>query len=205
METDEGLQDGNTGNGGATGQVHEVTNDDKANEADLEFVMKEAPTSYPNKLSSTSLTKANLHKLAANVPNDTDFELVTVGSVYEVNDRMKNSLYCYFIGKGLLSLWVNLDRHENWYPNDASLIYEFHVFGIMSYNLVMAVSNLEGPGYTKEIIRVEYEVDKGKVGSSEADDEGFVEVKNKKLGGNNGKKNVLILGNSSKKTSMTNA
>nr|GEV80802.1 hypothetical protein [Tanacetum cinerariifolium] len=127
----------------------------------------------------------------------------------------------------------------------------------------MIVPNLEGTGYTKEIIRVEYEwepprcstclkfghsvddylkalkrvvnrVDKGKGGSSGADDEGFIEVKKKKSGGknrgtknfnpvsvkpktqylpkvnhsiedNNGKKNVSTSGNSSKKTSMTNA
>ncbi|GKD73562.1 zinc knuckle CX2CX4HX4C containing protein [Tanacetum coccineum] len=81
-------------------------------------------------------------------------------------------------------------------------------------NLVMVVTKFEEPGYIKETIHVEYEwkppccstclifghsvddcpnapkrvvnrVDKVKGGSSRADDEGFIEVKNKKSGGNN--------------------
>ncbi|GJU35504.1 zinc knuckle CX2CX4HX4C containing protein [Tanacetum coccineum] len=36
---------------------------------------EEAPSSYANKLSHTSSTKANLCKLDANVPNDTDFDI----------------------------------------------------------------------------------------------------------------------------------
>ncbi|GKD87048.1 hypothetical protein Tco_1358202, partial [Tanacetum coccineum] len=56
---DAGLQDGNTGNGRATRQVHEVTNDGNLNEVGLE-VRKEAPSSYANKLSPTPLTKAIL-------------------------------------------------------------------------------------------------------------------------------------------------
>ncbi|GJX78499.1 hypothetical protein Tco_0326648 [Tanacetum coccineum] len=56
---DTGLQDGNTGNGEATGQVYEVTNDGNLNEVGLEF-RKEAPSSYANKLSPTPLNKAIL-------------------------------------------------------------------------------------------------------------------------------------------------
>ncbi|GKC17508.1 hypothetical protein Tco_1014290 [Tanacetum coccineum] len=86
-------------------------------------------------------------------------------------------------------------------------------------NLVMVVPNLEGHGYTKEIIRIEYEwepprfstcliyshslddclkspkrvvntLDKGKGQTSRADDEGFIKVKRKKSCGNNrGNKN----------------
>nr|GEY29526.1 hypothetical protein [Tanacetum cinerariifolium] len=37
--------------------------------------MKEIPASYANKLSLTSLTKANLQKLDANVPNDVDYDV----------------------------------------------------------------------------------------------------------------------------------
>ncbi|GJR61498.1 hypothetical protein Tco_1503660 [Tanacetum coccineum] len=49
-----------------------------------EHVMKEAPTSYANKLSPTSLTKANLRKLDANVPNDADFDIwLLLASVHE--------------------------------------------------------------------------------------------------------------------------
>nr|GFC77210.1 hypothetical protein [Tanacetum cinerariifolium] len=60
-----------------------------------------------NKLSPTYLGKANLRKLDANVPNDVDFEIwLTLASVHEVNDRMQNSLYGYFIGKMLAFLVV---------------------------------------------------------------------------------------------------
>ncbi|GJY41276.1 hypothetical protein Tco_0428546 [Tanacetum coccineum] len=75
LDEDGGLQDKNTSNGRATRQVHEVTNDGNPNKAGLESIMKEVPTSYANKLSHTSLTKANLWKLDANVPNDTDFDI----------------------------------------------------------------------------------------------------------------------------------
>ncbi|GJX45232.1 hypothetical protein Tco_0261908, partial [Tanacetum coccineum] len=57
----------------------------------------------------------------------------------------------------------------------------------------------------KALKRVVNMVDKGKGGSSGADDEGFVEVKQKKSGGNNGNKNVSISSNSSNMASMTNA
>nr|GEU97409.1 RNA-directed DNA polymerase, eukaryota, reverse transcriptase zinc-binding domain protein [Tanacetum cinerariifolium] len=157
---DGGLQDGNIGNGGATGRVHEVTNDGNPKKAGNESVMKEAPISYANRLS----------------------------------------------------------------PNN---------------NLVMVVPNIDGPGYTKETIRVEYEwnpsrcdtyfifghsvddcpkapkrvvnrVDKDKGGSSTADDDGFIEVKKNnrvshKTNPSTGKKKVSTTGNSSKNTGMTNA
>nr|GEW99118.1 hypothetical protein [Tanacetum cinerariifolium] len=158
---DGGLQDGNTGNGGATEQVHEVTNDGNPNEADLEFIMKEALTSYANKLIPTSFTKANLWKLNANMLNDADFDI--------------------------------------WLP-------------LASVHEVMVVPNIDGPGYTKETTRVEYEwepprcstclifgnlvddcpkaskrvvnrVDKEKGGSFGADVDGFTEVKKEKSKG----------------------
>nr|GEY97470.1 hypothetical protein [Tanacetum cinerariifolium]GEY97488.1 hypothetical protein [Tanacetum cinerariifolium] len=56
-----------------------------------------------------------------------------LASVHEVNDRMENSLYRYFIGKRLAFSGVECDH------------------------LVMVVPNLEGSGYTKETIRIEYE------------------------------------------------
>ncbi|GJV50422.1 nucleic acid-binding, OB-fold protein [Tanacetum coccineum] len=85
---------------------------------------------------------------------------------------------------------------------------------LITMKIVMVVPNLEGPGYSKETIHVEYEwepprcntclifghsivdcpkaqkrvvnrVDKGKGRSFGADNEGFVEVKKKKSGGNN--------------------
>ncbi|GKF29398.1 hypothetical protein Tco_0095740, partial [Tanacetum coccineum] len=50
--------------------------------------------SYATKLSPTSSIKANIRKHEVNVPNDVDYDvLLTLASVDEVNDRMKNSLY----------------------------------------------------------------------------------------------------------------
>ncbi|GJY40837.1 zinc finger, CCHC-type containing protein [Tanacetum coccineum] len=186
----EGLKDGNTHTGGSTGQVHEVTdvsignntpsntpdattaevNDGNPNEVGLEFVMKEAPSSYVNKLSPTSLTKDNLRKLDANMPNDADFNIwLPLASVHEVNDTMKNSLCGYFIGKG-------------------------HAFPVMECD--------DCPKATKRVVN---KVDKGKDGSSGADDEGFIKVEKKKSGGVSlktapfvGKKHVWTSGNSSK-------
>ncbi|GKE01732.1 hypothetical protein Tco_1389715 [Tanacetum coccineum] len=49
-----------------------------------------------------SSTKANLQKLEATVPNDVDYDVwLLLPLVHEVNDRMKNSLYGYLIGKRL--------------------------------------------------------------------------------------------------------
>ncbi|GJV75138.1 zinc finger, CCHC-type containing protein [Tanacetum coccineum] len=175
-----GLKEGNTVNVGYTVQVDE------------EYVMKKIPASYANKLNPFSLTKANLRKLDANIHNDADYDVwLPLTLLHEVNDRMKNSLYGYFSGNMLAFLYVECD------------------------NLVMAVSNHERIGYTKETIHVEYEWEqpccstslifghslddcqkaptrvvnkmyKGKGGSFGADDECFIEVKKKKLGGNNG-------------------
>ncbi|GKD83607.1 hypothetical protein Tco_1350446 [Tanacetum coccineum] len=88
-----------------------------------EPVMNETPSSYANKLSPTSLTKANLRKLEANVPYDADYDVgLPLASVHEVKDRMKNSLYSYFIGKRLAfsvraqqleKIWVK-ERNDVW-------------------------------------------------------------------------------------------
>ncbi|GJZ40980.1 hypothetical protein Tco_0587866 [Tanacetum coccineum] len=130
------LQDKNTSNGGVIGQVHEVTNDGIPNEAGFESVMKEAPTSYANKLSPTSLIKANIQKLDANVLNDADFDI-----------------------------WLPL-----------ALVHEFS-----STKGVDSVLR-DGPWM---ILGVPILVDKDKGGSSRVDD-GFIKVKKKKSGGNNG-------------------
>ncbi|GJZ70246.1 hypothetical protein Tco_0633796, partial [Tanacetum coccineum] len=59
-------------------------------------------SSFASKLSPTPLTKANLQKLIANVPNDVDYDIwLPLALIHEVNDRIKNSLYWYFIGKKL--------------------------------------------------------------------------------------------------------
>ncbi|GKB21363.1 aldehyde oxidase GLOX-like protein [Tanacetum coccineum] len=167
-------------------------------------------SSYAAKLSPTSSTKANLRKLEANVLQDADYDVwLPLVSVHEVNDRMKNSPHGYIIGKRLAFSVVEWEEKlcKNSIENDAC--------NYFSDNLLMAVPNLKGTGYTKETIRVEYEwepprfstclifghslndcpkspkrvvniMDKGKGGSSGADDEGFVEVKKKKSSGNNG-------------------
>ncbi|GJW75602.1 zinc knuckle CX2CX4HX4C containing protein [Tanacetum coccineum] len=73
------------------------------------------PSSYANKLSPKPSTKANLQKLEANVPNGTNYDVwLPLNSVYEVNDRMKNSLYEYFIGKRLAFLIVEWCVRNNW-------------------------------------------------------------------------------------------
>ncbi|GJV65045.1 hypothetical protein Tco_1475873 [Tanacetum coccineum] len=54
-----------------------------------EPVLVAPSSSYATKLSPTSLTKANLRKLEANVPNDADYDLwLPLASVHKVNDRM---------------------------------------------------------------------------------------------------------------------
>ncbi|GJV63148.1 ribonuclease H-like domain-containing protein [Tanacetum coccineum] len=63
----------------------------------------ESPSSYASKLIPTSSTKTSLRKLEANVPNGVDYDIwLPLALVHEVNDRMKNSLYGYFIGKRLV-------------------------------------------------------------------------------------------------------
>ncbi|GJX47130.1 ribonuclease H-like domain-containing protein [Tanacetum coccineum] len=81
---------GNTATVGSTSQVVEVNdvvssgnpdatsaldNDSNRIQVGHESAMKETPISYANKLSPTSLTKANLRKLDANVPIDDDYDL----------------------------------------------------------------------------------------------------------------------------------
>ncbi|GJU71003.1 retrovirus-related pol polyprotein from transposon TNT 1-94 [Tanacetum coccineum] len=100
----------------------------------------------------------------------------------------------------------------------ARILIKINACNDFSDNLVMAVPNIERTRYTKETIRVEYEwepprcstclifshslddcpkapkrvvngKDKCKGQTSRADDEGFIEVKSKKSGGNSGGKN----------------
>ncbi|GJX85084.1 putative ribonuclease H-like domain-containing protein [Tanacetum coccineum] len=101
-------------------------------------------------------------------------------------DRL--SLIATKIGTSMmLDSYTNSMCLESWgKSNYARILIKINASNDFSDNLVMAVSNPEGTGYTKETIRVEYKMAKGKGGSSEADDEGFIEVKKKKLCGNNG-------------------
>ncbi|GJY46126.1 outer membrane protein porin, partial [Tanacetum coccineum] len=66
-------------------------NDSNPIEVSHESAMKETPISYANKLSSTSLTKANLRKLDANVPVDDDYDVwLPLASVNERVDSVLN-------------------------------------------------------------------------------------------------------------------
>ncbi|GJX54062.1 putative ribonuclease H-like domain-containing protein [Tanacetum coccineum] len=120
----------------------------------------------------------------------------------------------------MLDSYTNSMCYESWRRSSYTrILIEIDACNDFSDNLVMAVPNLEGTGYTKETIRVEYEwkpsrcstclifghslddcskapkrvvnkMDKGNGGSSGVDDEGFVEAKKKKSSGNNrGNKN----------------
>ncbi|GJS24293.1 retrovirus-related pol polyprotein from transposon TNT 1-94 [Tanacetum coccineum] len=182
--------------------------------------MNKFPYSYVNKLSPKSLTKANLRKFKANVPYDDDYDVwLPLALVDEVNDRMKNSLYVYFIVcawngpwmiRGIpihlnewlpsvsllkeklsrVPVWVKfhdvssvahtsdglnlmatkigtpvmLDSYtnsmclESWGRSSyARILIEINACNEFSDHLMIAVSNLELSGYTKETIRIEYE------------------------------------------------
>ncbi|GKA74948.1 hypothetical protein Tco_0781326 [Tanacetum coccineum] len=226
---DGGLNDVNTVTWGAcnTGSIP-VTNVAKENKG---FAVNAIPTvddgtamssakldtadSIPLTLTSAGpmlLNKANLRKLDANVPIDSDFDI-----------------------------WLSLDSVNEGKSSYARILIKIDASNGFCENLVMAVPNLDGPGYRKEKIHVEYELDKDKGGSSGADDDGFIEDKKKKTSGNTrgtkyfkpvsvktktlcrpkviqptkrmspktapsaGKKKVSAEGNSSKKTSKNNA
>ncbi|GJW17503.1 hypothetical protein Tco_0024939 [Tanacetum coccineum] len=58
-----------------------------------EHVMNDTPSSYANKVIPTSLTKANLRKLEANVSNDVDYNVwLPLALVYEVPSRFSTCL-----------------------------------------------------------------------------------------------------------------
>nr|GEW59627.1 hypothetical protein [Tanacetum cinerariifolium] len=97
--------------------------------------MNKSPSSYANKLSPRSLTKANLQKIKANVLNGDDYDIwLPLAYFHEINDQMKNYLYSY-----------------------ARILIEINAFNEFSDHSVMVVLNLEGNGYTKETIHIEYE------------------------------------------------
>nr|GEW38235.1 hypothetical protein [Tanacetum cinerariifolium] len=169
-------------------EANQVRGDRVGNDPSKKFT-----SSFASKLSPMSLTKANLRKLIANVLNDADNDVwLPLASVHEVNDRMKNPLYGYFIGKRpafpvvewfvrnnwekygleksmddlrwspsmsllkeeLLHVPVWLKFHDSSY---ARILIEINACNDFSDHLVMAVPNLEGNGYTKETIGIEYE------------------------------------------------
>ncbi|GKB03121.1 zinc finger, CCHC-type containing protein, partial [Tanacetum coccineum] len=181
----------------------------RGSEVGDESVMKKIPASDANKLSPTSLTKDNLRKINATVLNDADYDAwLPLDLVHEfsstegVDSVLRDSPWMIrevhiFLNKWSPSLSLlkeNLSRVPAWVKfRDVSLVaYTSDGLSLIATkscdNLVMAMPNLEGTGYTKETIRVEYEwkPPRCKGGSSGVKDEAFVEVKKKKSGGNNG-------------------
>nr|GEY33154.1 hypothetical protein [Tanacetum cinerariifolium] len=111
--------------------------------------INEFPSSYAIKLIPTSLTKANLRKLEANAPKDDDYDVwLPLALIYEVKERMKSSLYSYFISKRLA--FPVVECH-------ARVLIEINDCNDFSDNMVMVVSKLEGNRNTKETIRIKYE------------------------------------------------
>ncbi|GKB62401.1 hypothetical protein Tco_0918587 [Tanacetum coccineum] len=132
---------------------------------------------------STTL-KVNFCFLESSAPVDDDFDVrIPIALVEEVNNRFKNSLYGYFIGKkmhdvplaaytfGDLSMIVTkLSKHmmldsytsnmclDLWGRNnyDREMI-EISANMDLVETLMVVVSKLEEIGYTKEIIRLDYE------------------------------------------------
>ncbi|GKA50155.1 protein kinase, ATP binding site-containing protein [Tanacetum coccineum] len=142
---DGGLNDVNTVTWGAcnTGSIP-VTNVAKENKG---FAVNAIPTvddgtamssakldtadSIPLTLTSAGpmlLNKANLRKLDANVPIDSDFDI-----------------------------WLSLDSVNEGKSSYARILIKIDASNGFCENLVMAVPNLDGPGYRKEKIHVEYE------------------------------------------------
>nr|GEY95455.1 hypothetical protein [Tanacetum cinerariifolium] len=166
------------------------------------------PSSYANKLSPTSMTKANLRKLDANVTNDADYDIwLPLASVHK--DGL--SLIASKIGSTmLLDSYLNSMCLESWGKRSyARILIKIDAYNDFLDNIVMFVRKVEGLGYTKETIPIEYEwkpphcgtclifghliddcpkglkrvvnmVEKGKSGSSKADDVDFTVVKQKK-------------------------
>ncbi|GKE59444.1 zinc knuckle CX2CX4HX4C containing protein [Tanacetum coccineum] len=59
--------------------------------------------------------KANLRKHEANVPQDVDYDIwLHAASVHKVKDKMKNSLYSYFIGKRIAFPVLEWFVRNNW-------------------------------------------------------------------------------------------
>ncbi|GKA76146.1 hypothetical protein Tco_0782524, partial [Tanacetum coccineum] len=174
-----------------------------------ELSMNKFPSFYANKLSPKSLTKANL-KLEVNVPHGAYYDFASIEGVESV---LRNGPWMIFCVKfhdiplvaytsNVLSLMATkigtpmmFDSYSNsmclesWgWSSYARILVEINACNNFSDHLVMAISNLEGNGYTKEIIssptRVVNQKDKDKSQTLGADDEGFIEVKKKKIGCN---------------------
>ncbi|GKC81855.1 hypothetical protein Tco_1137572 [Tanacetum coccineum] len=189
------LKDGTSLMGGGMGQFSSnnpsntgsfpITISPTPNEAGIDDVMKEVPTSYANKLSPTPM----IHEFSSNEDVDSVLEDVWV--------KFHDILLVAYTSDGLSLIALNPNDAdsftnsmclESWgRSNYARILIKIDACNGFSDNLVIVVPNIKGSGYTKETIRVEYEWEPPrKGGSSGADDDGFIKVKNKKSSGNNG-------------------
>ncbi|GKB30979.1 zinc knuckle CX2CX4HX4C containing protein [Tanacetum coccineum] len=116
------------------------------------------PSSYANKLNPKSLTKANLQKTKANVPNGADYDIFhDILLVAYTSDGL--SLMAKKIGNPMmLDSYTNSMCLESWGQSSyARILIEINACNDFSDHLVMAIPNLKGNGYTKETIRIKYE------------------------------------------------
>ncbi|GJX91404.1 hypothetical protein Tco_0344730 [Tanacetum coccineum] len=200
------------------------------------ILLLDVPTSYDNKLTPALVSKANIQKLDANVPNDADFDIwLTSGSIHEGSDLMlRDSLWMIcevLIFLNNESSLVSLLKEE---LSRVLVLVKFHDVLLVAYTSdgLSLIATKIGPGYTKETIRVEYKwepprcstyivighlvddcpkaskhvvnrMDKGKGGSSGADDDRLIEASPKTAPPVNMKK-VFIPGNSLNKTAQMN-
>ncbi|GJS51427.1 (E)-beta-ocimene synthase, chloroplastic-like protein [Tanacetum coccineum] len=171
-------------------------------------------SSYAQKLSLTPFTKVNLRKLDVGFPNDADYDIwLPLASFHEVSDRMRNSLYGYFIGKRLAFHVVEWFVRNNWEKyglKKVTLVKDFFFFQFLSNEEVDSVLR-DGPWMIRDDCPkapkwVVNRVEKGKGGSSRADDEGFTKLTaevSPKMTLSICKKNVSTSGNLLKKESKT--
>nr|GEU59277.1 hypothetical protein [Tanacetum cinerariifolium] len=203
----------NTVTGGAKGQKPSnsgsimVTNSPTPNEAGIDDVMKDVPTSYANKLRP--------------MPDDVDSVLRDgswmIRRVPIFLNKWSPSVSLLKEELSRVSVWLKFhDVPFVAYTSDGLSLDASEIGTPMMLdaftntidNLVMAIPNLEGPGYTKETIRVEYEWKPPHPVSMKQKPiyhhKPTVEASLKTAPPANMKK-VLIQGNSTKKTVQTHA
>ncbi|GJX22330.1 hypothetical protein Tco_0226775 [Tanacetum coccineum] len=169
-------------------------------------VMYNILSSYANKLSHTSLNKANLWKLKTNVPNDDDYKVwLPLALVYEVKFH-DFSLVAYTLD-GLSLVTTKLGTPMMLYSYANSMCLE--LWGRSSYARILIKINacndfsdnlcstclIFGHSFDdcpKAPKRVVNKMDKVKGGSFGANDEGFIKVKKKKSGEEGKSSNPLL-------------
>ncbi|PWA52470.1 ATPase, F1/V1/A1 complex, alpha/beta subunit, Zinc knuckle CX2CX4HX4C [Artemisia annua] len=70
--------------------------------ASMNYDKSSIASSYANKVNPSLGTKTTFRKVEDNMPRDADYDVgLPIASVLEIHERLKNSLYGYFIGKRL--------------------------------------------------------------------------------------------------------